>query len=314
MKRAVIGVVALICVSLASYPQKSLAQACDAGTFDGAFAGEVVVPQNWNCRERQEFWFTDQGSQIIPYVWFLHLEQAGSTAKFSDPANMDRYRYLPQKPTTLNPDGLPIGFTKGNAKANRAYGKISQDWLGITCAACHTGQVEFRGAKYLVDGAPTMGDFESLFRDLVAAMKATLNDQAKFERFATAVIADSRARNNGGTSDRNQLRVQLKGMTAIRHNWNKRNQGTSDYGHARLDAIGAIFNEIAATGLGEPSNVTHADAPVSYPFIWDTPQHDKVQWNGSVPNAGPGALGRNVHGTPFVLPSLATRASLGRHW
>ncbi len=29
---------------------------------------------------------------------------------------MDRYRYLPQKPTTLNPDGLPIGFTKGNAR------------------------------------------------------------------------------------------------------------------------------------------------------------------------------------------------------
>ncbi len=105
MKRALIGVVALVCVSLAGYPQRSFAQACDAGTFEGAFAGEVVVAQNWNCRERQEFWFTDQGSQIIPYVWFIHLEQAGSTAKFNDPANMDRYRYLPQKPTTLNPDG-----------------------------------------------------------------------------------------------------------------------------------------------------------------------------------------------------------------
>lgn len=294
MKRALIGVVALVCVSLAGYPHKSFAQACNAGTFEGAFAGEVVVAQNWNCRERQEFWFTDQGSQIIPYVWFLHLEQAGSTAKFADPANMDRYRYLPQKPTALNADGLPIGFTKGNAKANKKYGEISQDWLGITCAACHTGQVEFRGAKYLIDGAPTMGDFEKLFRDLVAAMEATLNDEGKFERFAAAVIADSRARNNGGTSDRSQLRAQLKVMTDIRDDWNKRNQGTSDYGHARLDAIGAIFNEIAATGLGQPGNATPADAPVSYPFIWDTPQHDKVQWNGSVTNAGPGALGRNA--------------------
>ena len=63
---------------------------------------------------------------------------------------------------------------------------------------------------------------------------------------------------------------------------------------ARLDAIGAIFNETAATGLGEPGNATPADAPVSYPFIWDTPQHDKVQWNGSVTNAGPGAIGRNI--------------------
>jgi cytochrome c5 len=301
---------AVVCVSLADYPRSSFAQACDAETFDGAFAGEVVVAQNWDCRERQEFWFTDQGSQIIPYVWFLHLEQASGTAKFSDPVNMNRYRYLPQKPTTLNPDGLAIGFTKGNAKANEAYGEISQDWLGMTCAACHTGQVEFNGAKYLIDGAPTMGDFEGLARDLVAAMKATLNDEAKFERFALGVIADSRARQNGGTGDRNQLRDQLKQIVAIRDTWNERNQGTSDYGHGRLDAIGAIFNETAATGLGKPGNVSPADAPVSYPFIWDTPQHDKVQWNGSVTNAGPGSLGRNVGEVLGVFGALSLNTNL----
>lgn len=294
MKRPLIAVVAVGFTALAGFPDQSSAQGCDAGTFDGAFAGEVVIPQNWDCRERQEFWFTDQGSQIIPYVWFLHLEQAGSTAKFSDPANMDRYRYLPQRPTALNPDGLPIGFTRGNAKANQAYGKISEVWLGMTCAACHTGQVEFNGAKYLIDGAPTMADFETLFHDLVAAMKATHDDEAKFERFAAAVIADSQSRNDGSTSDRDRLRDQLAALTAIRADWNARNRGTSPYGHARLDAIGAIFNAVAATGLGEPGNVKSADAPVSYPFIWDTPQHDKVQWNGSVTNAGPGALGRNV--------------------
>lgn len=310
MKRALIGVAVLVCASLASHPQKSFAQACDAGTFEGAFDGEVVVAQNWNCRERQEFWFTDQGSQIIPYVWFLHLEQAGSTAKFSDPANMDRYRYLPQKPTELNPDGLPIGFTMGNAKANEAYGEISRDWLGLTCAACHTGQVEFKGAKYLIDGAPAMGDFEGLFLDLVEAMQATLDDNGKFDRFADNVIADSRARKNGGASDKNTLRAQLRRMTAIRDDWNKRNRGDSRYGHARLDAIGAIFNETAATALGEPSNTTLADAPVSYPFIWDTPQHDKVQWNGSVTNAGPGALGRNVGEVLGVFGALELNTKL----
>jgi len=180
----------------------------------------------------------------------------------------------------------------------------------LTCVACHTGQVEFNGAKYLIDGAPTMGDFESLFRDLVEAMKATLNDDAKFERFAAAVIADSRARQNGGTSDRNQLGDQLKQMITIRDAWNERNQGTSPYGHGRLDAIGAIFNETAATGLGEPDNVSRADAPVSYPFIWDTPQHDKVQWNGSVTNAGPGALGRNVGEVLGVFGALKLNTNL----
>jgi mono/diheme cytochrome c family protein len=33
---------------------------------------------------------------------------------------------------------------------------------------------------------------------------------------------------------------------------------------------------------------------VSYPFLWDTPQHDKIQWNGAAENKGLGALGRNV--------------------
>ena len=294
MNRALIGLVALFCVSWSASAELAFAQDCDTGTFEGAFAGEVLVPQNLTCQDRQEYWFTDQGSQMIPYGWFLHLEQAGSTEKFSDPLNMDRYRYLPQKPTALNPDGLPIGFTKGSAKANKAYAEISQDWLGLTCAACHTGQVEFNGAKYLIDGAPSMADFETMMRELVAAMQATLDDEAKFERFAATVLADDKVRGGGGAGHPEKLRHQLEEITALRDAWNKRNEGTSDYGHARLDAIGAIFNETSATALGEPENVAPADAPVSYPFVWDTPQHDKVQWNGSVTNAGPGAVGRNI--------------------
>ncbi len=293
MRLALLGFAAVLAIG-SSHSQPAHAQGCNSGTFDGAFSGEVVVPQNWDCQDRQEFWFTDQGSQIIPYVWFLHLEQADSPEKFAAPANMDRYRYLPQTPTVLNPDALPIGFTRGGTRHNRTYRKVSRQWLGMTCAACHTGQIEYQGAKYLIDGAPTMGDFETLFRDLVTAMKATLADDEKFLRFATAVITDSQVRGVGGTDDIVELRRQLEWLTSIRDAWNERNEGTSDYGHARLDAIGAIFNEVASTGLGVPGNATKADAPVSYPFIWDTPQHDVVQWNGSVKNAGPGALGRNV--------------------
>ena len=40
-----------------------------------------------------------------------------------------------------------------------------------------------------------------------------------------------------------------------------------------------------------------ADAPVSYPFLWDTPQHDVVQWLGIAKSGGPfdiQSLARNV--------------------
>ncbi len=139
MRTYLVGGLVLFAVTLGANISASTAQTCERGTFAGAFSGEVVVPQNWNCEERPKFWFTDQGSQIIPYSWFLSIERAEATEKFSDPANMDRYRYLPQKPTRLNLDGLPIGFSKGNAKNNDDYAAISRDWLGMTCAACHTG-------------------------------------------------------------------------------------------------------------------------------------------------------------------------------
>lgn len=267
---------------------------CNSGGYKGAHGDEVLLPQNWNCDERQDFWFTDQGSEIMPYSWFLHLEQADSSEKFIHPAHIDRLRYLPQKPTAANPDGLPIGFTQGSAPADTNNGEISSAWLGMNCSACHTGQIDYGEKKYLIDGAPTMGDFEALFRSMANAMRATLEDDAKFGRFAEAVTDVSKASGDGGTMDEAELRQQLKVITERREAWNKRNEGSSPYGHGRLDAVGSIFNEVVAAGLKTPGNAALADAPVSYPFIWDTPQHDFVEWNGAVRNLGLGALSRNV--------------------
>ena len=273
-----------------------LAGGCVPGDFPGAFAGERTLCQNWNEAEQQKFWFLSQGSQLLPYRWFLALEQADSEVPFRDAAHMDALRYLPQRPTQANPDGLPIGFTRDTARGNDAYAAISAQWLGLTCAACHTGQVEFAGSRMLIDGAPTMADFEGFMHALEAAMAATLADDAKFARFAAQVRTP-------GTSDVT-LRRQLGEMLAIRRAWNERNRGAHPYGFARLDAIGAIFNEVTVSAMGIADNREAADAPVSYPFIWDTPQHDRVQWNGSVENAGPGALGRNVGEVLGVFGSL----------
>lgn len=265
-----------------------MAQECRPSTFAGAFDGEVTLCQNWNAGQQQTFWFLSQGSQIIPYRWFLALEQAGSSEPFRNNEHMDALRYLPQLPTPMNPDGLPIGFTWDNAIGDEDFQSIADEWLGLTCSACHTGQVEFGEHKILIDGTPAMADFEAFMHALADALQETLNDEARFHRFANAVLdapnQDNKAR----------LREQLAVMTAIRQEWNALNAGDSLYGFARLDAIGAIFNAVTVTALGIPDNQQSANAPVSYPFIWDTPQHDVVQWNGSVPNKGAGALGRNI--------------------
>jgi hypothetical protein len=55
-----------------------------------------------------------------------------------------------------------------------------------------------------------------------------------------------------------------------------------------------------------------ADAPVSYPFLWNIPQHKKVQWNGIVENKRVGqfdigALGRNVGEVVGVFADIKLR-------
>jgi hypothetical protein len=70
---------------------------------------------------------------LIPYDWFLALEQEKSTVLFRDNDHMNGFRYLPQKPTALrNPDGLPISFTKDNPRRIQPFSGIDKHCLGMT--------------------------------------------------------------------------------------------------------------------------------------------------------------------------------------
>jgi hypothetical protein len=227
---------------------------------------------------------------------------------------MNGFRYLPQKPTALrNPDGLPIGFTKDDPRRIQPFAGIDREWLGMTCAACHTGQIEFGARKILIDGAPAMADFQSFVEALVAAMRATVREPAKFDRFARAVFS---AKQDAVTkSGKARLKTRLRQVTEMRDAYNKRNTGIRPYGYARLDAIGAILNQLthaAHTEYDAPDgSYPPADAPVSFPYLWDTLHYDRVQWNGSVKNKGLGALGRNVGEVLGVFGGLEYRRIFG---
>ncbi len=245
--------------------------------------GKVVnLAQGWSEQEQEWFWFTTQGSQILPYEWFLVLEQASNDRLFRSTANFERFKYLNARPSKLNPDGLPVGFVKD-------VDDNGHEWMGLTCAACHTNQVNFNGVGLIIDGAPTLADFTTFYDELVAALTATGKEDAKFERFAKAVLGKSYS---PGTA--NDLRRALFDQTERLEARRQLNASPIPYGHARLDAFGDILNMVLASDLDIPENKRVADAPVSYPFLWDTPQHDVVQWNGSASNTAPGPLLRNT--------------------
>jgi hypothetical protein len=282
----------------------------------------VYLSQNWSPEESVRFYFTSQGSQIIPYDWFRTLEQADSTTPFLDIQNILKYRYLPQKPGPYNPDGLPVGFV-----ADQGVGRV---WLGMTCAACHTTEIHFGGTAYRIDGAPTHGDVQGLLTALVCAMQQTLNDPAKFGRFAAKVLGQANTADNQG-----ELKAQLTASLKTRVGYNLRNFPGYDprqtspppptrYG--RLDAVDAIVNEVYHHAQPDASQAASpivgallANAPVSYPFLWDTPQHDFVEWLGIARNGGLHdvlTLSRNVGQVlgvfgDFVIPERPRLLNLG---
>ena len=261
----------------------------------------VYLDQNWDRYDSLWFYFTTQGSDFLPYEVFLNLEQAGSEELLRSSANMNNYRFLNQQTSFDNPDGLPVGFVEDSYQG--------KNYVGFTCAACHTTQINFQGTGIRIDGGPALADFQSFFIGTTNAIKATLDNPAKFERLATTLI------DSGYTESKAVFREELQEILRERQRYDNVNaprHGNSRvaYGYGRLDAFGAIFNRILEhLTPDDPANFNPANAPVSYPFLWDTPQHDFVQWNG-VANNNPGGLlgflgplGRN---TGEVLGVFAT--------
>jgi len=222
------------------------------GEFDEGYEVPEYLDQGW--RPWQSLWFynTTQGSALLPYDFLLALEQADLEQKvdcnrneqtgawFLCDQNIDRFRYLPQKKTFFNPDALPVGFTKETYQG--------KDYVGYTCAACHTGQVNFKGRALRIDGGPAMADMVTFLTELTQAMKLTRRktDQKnpRLERFIDRVLAL-----NNDYGDAAEIEKDLEKWTNTRELYNIINRSTHEqkrvkYGYARLDAFGRIYNRV----------------------------------------------------------------------
>ena len=244
--------------------------------FARADTSTSYVAQNWTQQDREYFYFADQGSRLVPYNFFLHLEQANQNQLFRSDANMLRFGAIPIKKSQENPDGLPIGFTR------------NKDKVGLTCAACHTQQIRYQNKTTMIDGGQPFLDLQKLLSELTLSMQATLDDDNKFNRFQAGILG-ARASHHEKTA----LRQALKNEYKKRITYQQDNATEVRYGYGRLDAFGAILNR-ALVVTGVPNNTNPPNAPTSYPYLWDTPQHDYVEWNGAQSNSNIGAFARNI--------------------
>lgn len=286
------------CAALLFFGCNSMTQAAD------------ILDQGWNDATLSNWHNLSQGSRILPFSWALALEEPASEEKFMNDKTISAYGYTPYYPSYKGKQfTLPMGFVLDDSHDSKLsftklrwfFGQGSQEpWVGMNCSACHTAQINFEGQNLVINGGPTNADFQNFFKALSAALNTTAADPEKFERFAKSVLGDDLSNGN-----RQRLKKSLESLNAFYAQNATLNATDLQYGPGRLDAVGHILNKISQVTQATPPTPNPSDAPVSYPFLWNTPQHDLLQWNGMVSKAklpsikkdgglDVGGLGRNA--------------------
>jgi len=243
--------------------------------------------QGWSRHDRTVFYYTPQGTELhgLRYQWFRHLELAGSRDRLADPRVLSRFGFLYDpaqfdphyEPSSFNPGNLPVGLTYHHDASS------GEAMLDVTCAACHTGQLEYRGTSIRIDGGPGRHALASVelgqfIPTLLLSLQATSTDPFKFDRFARRVLGVRHP------DDKPKLRADLgtvidafarEGFRGV----SKRLYPVAE-GWGRVDALDHIANTVFGDEL-DPDNYKVGNAPVSLPHVWDIWKFDWVQWNGS---------------------------------
>ncbi|MGO9392758.1 di-heme-cytochrome C peroxidase [Rhodoblastus sp.] len=267
----------------------------------------------------------------IPYSWFVALEQPyiwliGQPELLSDSAYLARMGFVPsprtgaseaelrangfgktdapQPPaiapsTTLawrpaeNPDRLPVGFARLQGAPDPMTGALGpdSDFVGLTCAACHTGHVDYKGVTLRVDGGPAMVDLGKFQSVLVLSLVYTLKAPGRFERFAERVLGAGASEAQKAELKRklgDRIAAIIAVGTKIGEIERAAGQKYTDEGLGRLDALNRIGNQVffwdmAQAKLGDHAGNYHTtDAPVRFPQLWNVSWFLWAEYDGSI--------------------------------
>ena len=300
MKRSRIAVIAALgfAAGLLGHPDdtgRSNAEETGKTSADEAYSGAVrYLDQGWSADTVSWWNFASQGTVFAPYEWLLALEQAEGQELFSAPGHMSRLGFLVSPPNPeYNPDGLPVGFAKRELALDRGiYACWKGNWVGFGCAACHTGQVNYRGYQIRIEGGAAHHDIEAFQAQFGEAINALASSETKFARFARQLLG----KGVGGTPEAlaGAFRCYAENLRKNRSFFEAAQAGASELptasGFGRLDAHERGVNLFLAAPLGEARNYVPETAPVSFPAIWDTPYFDWVLYNAAIRQP----LARNV--------------------
>ena len=230
----------------------------------------VYASPGWDKKMREDYYWRQQGTVMLPVAWFKALEEPEGTGLISDRSYLSRFGFLVDDV----PEGqYPVGFTP--------FMLNGVETMGLGCAACHTGQVNYKGVGIRIDGGGGLPNAALLTTTIGKSVMATAIQDEKFDRFARRVLGDKY-----GAETKNQLQIafNVAKEAAINQGGYEalHNIYPVEEGFGRLDALQRIANTLLGDDLHYQANKKPGTAPVRLPHIWDAPYFDWVQYNGSV--------------------------------
>ncbi|MFN5374893.1 MAG: di-heme-cytochrome C peroxidase [Chitinophagaceae bacterium] len=228
--------------------------------------------QGWSEEERDYWHHLNAGQEFAPLNWVRALQAPDTNLSLLDPAYLRGLGFLDKPITKNNPEGLPVGFSINPEKEN---GRVM---LGLTCASCHTGQLNYQGKAFRIDGASAGFNIYKFFTDYGIALSRTLQDSLVWKDFASKVLAQE-------PGDEAQLKKEVGEVMALAawemEAYAKLGTPSVDAGHGRMDPFNRIGNEVFGLGLREQANYHAMNAPVGVPYLWDVARLNWVHYNAS---------------------------------
>ena len=275
-----IAFAALLCMWLASCANLRV----DIPEYEAP--GKLVrLEQGWTEQEWLQFHHTPQGTRLARYEWFMALEQPCLSLfrcdPFSDPVYLARFGFLASaKDPALNPGGLPIGFARQEDFTDPETGE-SYPVVGLTCAACHTGELRYGEYAVRIEGGPAVVELALFQRALGLAMVLTQKIPGRFGRFADRVLGENASEDARAGLEEQFDRALAAGL-AERDTAESRKIYANPAGFARTDALTRIGNQVFAVDMKNDDNLAPANAAVCFPQIWDASWLSWVQYNSSI--------------------------------
>jgi hypothetical protein len=236
-------------------------------------------------QQRESYYHLSQGSEILPWILLTAVDVAepGSRKPFVE--NLSRFGLLPDPGRD---DGLPVGL----AVATNPF-TFGMEFVGVTCAACHVGEMRYNGKAVRVDGAPNMFNLQLFYSQAVDALLAVTSDRGKlwdalkrlgrqdwrrygvaapFVRPATLVYYGANV-----LLHRDRLDARLELIDVIDVAKEQRDAAHPTSGFGRLDAFDGTRNflftrlrkaDADGTFQVNRANLVKLDAAVKFPPLW----------------------------------------------